>query len=125
MIFAFNANLFERGFNRSHLVLSLGDDNSCLLAALDLLLLLRQLILLLMSGLVLVLADQMLRFAVLVAHRLVLVTPIALHTALEVVVLALAADPATVREVEVLLLRVRIAAKIQRASIGFSIAFSI
>lgn len=52
-------------------------------------------------------------------------TPIALHTALEVVVLALAADPATVREVEVLLLRVRVAAKVQRASIGLSIAFGI
>lgn len=45
----------------------------------------------------------MLRFAVLVAARLALVAPVALDAALEVVVLALAADPATVREIKVLL----------------------
>ena len=45
----------------------------------------------------------MLRFAVLVAARLALVTPVALDTALEVVVLALAADPAAVGEIKVLL----------------------
>ena len=45
----------------------------------------------------------MLRFAVLIAARLALVAPVALNAALEVVVLALAADPAPVREVKVLL----------------------
>ena len=45
----------------------------------------------------------MLRFAVLIAARLALVAPVALNAALEVVVLALAADPATVGEIKVLL----------------------
>ena len=45
----------------------------------------------------------MLRFAILVAARLTLVTPVALDAALEVVVLALAADPAAVGEIKVIL----------------------
>ena len=38
-----------------------------------------------------------------VTHGLVLMAPVALYSALEVIVLALAADPATVREIKVLL----------------------
>ena len=45
----------------------------------------------------------MFRFAVLVAARLALVAPVALDAALEVVVLALTADPAAVGEIKVLL----------------------
>ena len=38
-----------------------------------------------------------------VTHGLVLMAPVALDSALEVIVLALATDPATVREIKVLL----------------------
>ena len=45
----------------------------------------------------------MLRLTVLITYRLVFVAPVALDAPLEVIVLALAADPAPVREVKVLL----------------------
>lgn len=66
-------------------------------------------------------ANQMLGLAVHVIHWLSFVAPIAFHTALEVVILALTANPATVREIKILLLRLRvrplhaIIAKIERA----------
>ena len=47
----------------------------------------------------------MFRLAILVTHGLVLMAPVALDAALEVVVLALAADPTTIREIKVLLRR--------------------
>ena len=45
----------------------------------------------------------MLRLTVLITYRLVFVAPVALDAPLEVIVLALATDPAPVREVKVLL----------------------
>ena len=48
-------------------------------------------------------ADQVLGLSVHVLARLRLVAPVAAQTPLEVVVLALTADPASVREVKVLL----------------------
>ena len=48
--------------------------------------------------------NQMLWLSIEVSYRLVLVAAIAANTTLEVVVLASAADPATIREVKVVLL---------------------
>ena len=53
------------------------------------------------------LADEVPRLTVLVSARLHLLAPVALSAALEVVVLAIAADPATIREVEAVSGRVR------------------
>ena len=59
--------------------------------------------LLLLQQFLLVLADQVLRLSVLVDPGLILMAPVTLDAAFEVIVLALAADPATVGEVKVLL----------------------
>jgi len=48
----------------------------------------------------------MLRFTVLVAHCLVLMAPVTLHTTLEIVVLALAANPTAIGELKIFLLSI-------------------
>lgn len=105
LIFAFNANLLERNLNRldfALLILLIYQSWLDLLLAV-----IRLSARLLTLGLLLILPSlmkQVLGFSICVTLSFTLVTPVALHAALEVVVLALAAHPATVRELKVLFL---------------------
>ena len=96
--------MVERGLNRTDLALLvlLSDQNGHDLVKAQIRLIDDRLLLLLLLRSLL---HQVLRLAICVTRRFVLVASIALHTALEVVVLALAAHPATVRERKVLLVR--------------------
>lgn len=123
-VLTLDAYFLERGLNRSHLVqlrllvllltlttarrrrqrlwLTLAVTVTCLALLLARLRRLSRILVVFLASTVV--ANQMLWLSVHVVHRLGLVTPVALHAAFEVVVLTLAADPAAVREIEVLLL---------------------